>query len=343
MNIFYNPKYKTKQIFDLSVAPVGDPEPGEVFYWISYENSKLYANYKIYGVAQTKTYEITDPQSFNPSAVFENKVKSIEWDDENFAIEYADENLSHTVPVTGLLKSASLSNNVLTFEKCGANEQDITIDLSAMGKHVASVSVNASSKQMTFTYSDGQSFNVNLSSLLAYTGGSTGTANVSVAANNEITASVKVSGKTGNQILLENDGLFVPAASDIDLSAYATKSELNGKVDAVAGKGLSTNDFTNSLKSKLESISVSGTVFNTIKFTNSTSDASMYWSGNIGHFTHTLNCIPSVKIYDNNFQEVMVEIIPTSSTHFTADFQNKSSVQGEWTCIVNYGAEWPSA
>lgn len=37
----------------------------------------------------------------------------------------------------------------------------------------------------------------------------------------------------------------------IDLSAYAKKTDLNGKVDKVEGKGLSTNDYTTAEKQKL--------------------------------------------------------------------------------------------
>lgn len=42
---------------------------------------------------------------------------------------------------------------------------------------------------------------------------------------------------------------------DIDLTPYALKTEVSEKVDKVTGKGLSTNDFTNALKSKLEGLS----------------------------------------------------------------------------------------
>lgn len=52
--------------------------------------------------------------------------------------------------------------------------------------------------------------------------------------------------------------------TDIDLSGYATTSALSsglsGKVDKVSGKGLSTNDFTTTLKNKLEGIDLSGYV-----------------------------------------------------------------------------------
>lgn len=40
-----------------------------------------------------------------------------------------------------------------------------------------------------------------------------------------------------------------------DLSEYATTITLNNKVDKVTGKGLSTNDFTDTLKTKLEGLS----------------------------------------------------------------------------------------
>ena len=43
-------------------------------------------------------------------------------------------------------------------------------------------------------------------------------------------------------------------SATIDLSNYATKTDLNGKVDKVTGKGLSTNDFTNAEKNKLTGI-----------------------------------------------------------------------------------------
>lgn len=51
----------------------------------------------------------------------------------------------------------------------------------------------------------------------------------------------------------------VPSNANIDLSSYATKEEvtngLNGKVDKVDGKQLSTEDFTTLLKNKLEGLS----------------------------------------------------------------------------------------
>lgn len=46
----------------------------------------------------------------------------------------------------------------------------------------------------------------------------------------------------------------IKLGSDVNLSGYATKADLNNKVDKVSGKGLSTNDFTAAYKIKLDGI-----------------------------------------------------------------------------------------
>jgi hypothetical protein len=46
----------------------------------------------------------------------------------------------------------------------------------------------------------------------------------------------------------------IKLGSDVDLSGYATTAALNNKVDKVSGKGLSTNDFTEAYKTKLNGI-----------------------------------------------------------------------------------------
>lgn len=56
-------------------------------------------------------------------------------------------------------------------------------------------------------------------------------------------------GSTVEDAILSNQGSSVP-----DLSNYATKTDLNAKVDKVNGKQLSTEDFTSALKSKLEGL-----------------------------------------------------------------------------------------
>lgn len=56
----------------------------------------------------------------------------------------------------------------------------------------------------------------------------------------------------------ENYNMLLIDDTDADLSGYATTEYVNGelakKVDKVEGKGLSTNDFTNDLKTKLDGI-----------------------------------------------------------------------------------------
>ena len=52
-----------------------------------------------------------------------------------------------------------------------------------------------------------------------------------------------------------NEAELAGSEGEIDLSVYALKTEVEGKVDKVAGKGLSTNDFTNVEKDKLANLS----------------------------------------------------------------------------------------
>lgn len=71
------------------------------------------------------------------------------------------------------------------------------------------------------------------------------------------TASVNISGSAGSASSATK--ATQDASGNVITSTYATKSELtsglSGKVDKVGGKGLSTNDFTTALKTKLEGLS----------------------------------------------------------------------------------------
>ena len=78
----------------------------------------------------------------------------------------------------------------------------------------------------------------------------------------------------GNMLILNDNE---SSGGNVDLSGYATTQALNsglaGKVDKVDGKGLSTNDFTDSLKTKLENltqnnISIEVVDNNTLKITS---------------------------------------------------------------------------
>jgi hypothetical protein len=66
----------------------------------------------------------------------------------------------------------------------------------------------------------------------------------------EVEVAVNISKESGNQLELKDDGLYVPAPQAVDIS---------GKVDKEYGKGLSTNDFTDALKAKLDGITEGAT------------------------------------------------------------------------------------
>lgn len=70
------------------------------------------------------------------------------------------------------------------------------------------------------------------------------------------TGFVKV--ESGTVVYDNNTYLTTTSAS----STYATKTALDGKVDKVTGKGLSTNDFTAAYKTKLDDLGLSGNSFN---------------------------------------------------------------------------------
>lgn len=70
------------------------------------------------------------------------------------------------------------------------------------------------------------------------------------------TGFVKV--ESGSVVYDNNTYLTTTSAS----STYATKTALDGKVDKVIGKGLSTNDFTAAYKTKLDDLGLSGNSFN---------------------------------------------------------------------------------
>lgn len=335
-NLFYNPKYKTKQIFELNCAPDTQPGNNEVFYWLSTSDGKLYANYKTAGMQSTLTCEITDPASFNPSVSFEEKVKSIEWNQNIGAINYSDENRDYSVPLNGLINSASLNGDTLTLNTIG-NGNDISVNLSSINKNIASASFDPSNNIVTFTYNDNTSITLDLSAIIrTYTSTNTNSINTTISGTS-ISSELRLSNTDGNLAEIKSDGLYVGAFEDADFSDFVKTSDLSNYVQKVSGKGLSSNDFTNQLKNKLEGISTGGT--EKIRFTAQNS-ANVTWNGSVATFVHTLNCIPDVRFYDNNNELVLVDITITSASTFTADFTDKTFVEGIWTCALQYGTSF---
>lgn len=77
-----------------------------------------------------------------------------------------------------------------------------------------------------------------------------------------------------------------------------------------------------------------------IPFDKNSNGPSMHWTGNVGYFTHSLNCLPSlVAFYDSDGKTVLAEAQFTSPITFTVDFQDRNAISGTWVCIVQYGAE----
>ena len=65
--VFYNP----------NSVPTDEPHAGEAFYWLTAENSKLYANFKVYGIPGVKTIEVNEPETFDADEVLAEIVESM--------------------------------------------------------------------------------------------------------------------------------------------------------------------------------------------------------------------------------------------------------------------------
>ena len=78
-----------------------------------------------------------------------------------------------------------------------------------------------------------------------------------------------------------------------------------------------------------------------IEFTSSNSTG-VSWNGNVATFTHSLNCIPVVTLYNNTLNQIMCQISVLSASTFSIDFQDKSIITGTWRLIVGYGAAYPT-
>lgn len=112
----------------------------------------------------------------------------------------------------------------------------------ALGKDlvVKSGALDAKKENIELTLSNDEIIKIPVKSLVdIYTGVASSTVNVTVNANNEVSAEVRVSAKEGNQLRVVEEagkeGLFVPQQNYDDTEI---KTALNGKVDKVPGKSL---------------------------------------------------------------------------------------------------------
>ena len=256
-NLILNPHYTTKQIYDLNVSPQETPESGKLFYWLTFENNNVYANFRIAGESTDRKYQITDPISFNPDVTFSDKVKSISYNQEFSKLVYENEIDSFDVPIIGLINDISYNENTNSLVVKKTNASDIYVKLpDDFKKFVQSGSYNETNKTLVLKYNDNNTFSIDVSKMVkSYTAEQSSTINTVIDESNKILADLKISSEVGNQVQVRSDGIYIPPADGIDFSDFALKSDLNSKVDKITGKGLSTNDFTTELKTKLEGLS----------------------------------------------------------------------------------------
>ncbi len=106
-------------------------------------------------------------------------------------------------------------------------------DPSLNGKPVLVLAVKGDAANAAYSF-------VSLEKLIdIYTGESTNTATVTVSADNKISAEVKISAETGNTVVAKTDGIFVPAAEEMDITGKADKltTASNGQILVDDGSG----------------------------------------------------------------------------------------------------------
>lgn len=73
-----------------------------------------------------------------------------------------------------------------------------------------------------------------------------------------------------------------------------------------------------------------------ISFTSNDSDE-VKWSEGVATFTHNMNCIPLVFLYDENLEQVLYGIKLIDENSFSIDFKDSSVVTGTWKIVISYG------
>jgi hypothetical protein len=80
---------------------------------------------------------------------------------------------------------------------------------------------------------------------------------------------------------------------------------------------------------------------NNKKIEFNTSDSEFVtWNGSVATFTHNMNCIPLIAIYDDNLEQILYGIKVINGNSFSIDFKDKTVITGTWKMIVSYGVEF---
>jgi len=149
------------------------------------------------------------------------------------------------------------------------------------------------------------------------------------------------------------DSAVDSAVSDaMQSGGYVRDSELAGKIETMGGAISSALDSGNYLSDYLKEENLAGKLeelgytpggsaavpSEKIEFTSADSEK-VAWSGNVATFTHGLNGMPAVVLFDNDGKQVLAEVVYVSASTFTIDFGDKSAVTGTWTAVVYRAAE----
>ena len=189
----------------------------------------------------------------------------------NGKVTYTKNGSDTDVAIKGVVVAPTYDSETRTLTlpvtKADGTTENVTM---ALGKDmvVKSGRYDKTKQEIVLVLTDDSEIKIPAADLVdVYTGGTTNTAVVSVDANNEITAQVRISAKTGNALSVETgtgeEGLYVaPVTIDSALSDSSenavqnkvVKGALDNKVDKVTGKGLSEEDYTSTEKTKLAGI-----------------------------------------------------------------------------------------
>lgn len=143
---------------------------------------------------------------------------------------------AHSNLFNTIIKQVSYEPTTGTFTFTKGDGTTVSVD-TALERVVANFEYNSTSKSLELTLDDGTVQSVPMSDFIdTYAGSDTSTITVTVTAENTIQAVIKNSSLTW------------------DMLSTALKEVINNKVDAVAGKGLSTKDFTAEYETKLTGI-----------------------------------------------------------------------------------------
>lgn len=156
-----------------------------------------------------------------------NFVSSVTYNKNTGELTTVTNGKTNGVVMNGLVHTPTWNSSSRTLTIPTWGQDDLVI---AFGKDnvVTGGSYDADTKEIVLALSTGQEVRIPVGSLVdIYTGIATSTVNVSVSQDNKISANVIVSAKANNQIIIENDGIYVPP-----LDAYS-KSEIDSKISAI--------------------------------------------------------------------------------------------------------------